>query len=75
MRYTVTKTVKGILLKITGTYSYDKGLRTMPNGDPGWPPSEDVEIEKVEMVDGSDLLDLINSEIEERDILEEFIRG
>jgi hypothetical protein len=38
-------------LRLCGEYSYDPGCRTLPNGDPGWPPSQEATLGSVELDD------------------------
>lgn len=44
---------KEVIMEVEVGYSYDPGCRTMRNGDPGWPSSEDIDIGKV-FVDGKE---------------------
>lgn len=36
--------VKGIPIEVEFNYSYDPGVHTYSNGDPGYPPSEELDI-------------------------------
>lgn len=38
-----------IRLKVTATFSYDPGRMYMPNGDPGYPPESEFDIEETDI--------------------------
>lgn len=37
----------GVEFEVVYDYLYDPGVHTYPNGDPGYPPSEELDIVKV----------------------------
>jgi len=39
--------LSGIKLSVDYEYSYNPGVHTYPNGDPGYPPNEEIQIIKV----------------------------
>lgn len=41
-------------LEIEGTVSHDPGVHTFRNGDPGYPPSTDVEIDSLSVEDAEE---------------------
>ena len=55
---TLQLTINNFELLVEYTYSHDSGKWTLDNGDPGYPESEEIEINKIELLKGK-LLDLI----------------
>lgn len=54
-----TVTVNNCELEVTYNYYYDPGRHTLPNGDPGWPESEEIEITSLKLIKG-ELLSIID---------------
>ena len=50
-----------VTVRYSVTYHYDPGCHTMRNGDPGWPPSSEIDIDEAEVdewsLDGDDGVD------------------
>lgn len=64
--------------KATGTYWYDPGRMYMPNGDPGYPPEEEIEVQDIvieSIIDenGDDVLDGLSRDTDFMESLEETI--
>ena len=52
--------IHGVELVVDYEYSYDPGVWTFPNGDPGYPESEEVYIDKV-LIGDIDITNLMYS--------------
>ena len=55
--------LQGVELRVEYDYSFDPGVWTLPNGDPGYPESEEIEINKV-FVDSVDISNLVFNTVE-----------
>ena len=53
----------GVELRVEYDYSFDPGRWTLPNGDPGYPESEEIDINKV-FVTNVDISNLVFNTVE-----------
>lgn len=59
MEITLSKcTGTPVKLEVEYTYSCDPGVHTYRNGDPGYPPSEEIDLVKTTLLEG-DILDIL----------------
>lgn len=67
--------VKGIPIEVEFTYSYDPGVWTYPNGDPGYPESSELEIISLHIggVEVTNLLDYVDFDEDVYKVLGEYI--
>ena len=56
----LTRFNKEPLIVVEFSYDYDDGVHTYSNGDPGYPPSEDLEILSVTDEFGNDMSELFD---------------
>lgn len=50
--------VEGYSFEVEYQYDYFKGVHTLPNGDPGYPDSDELEIESI-LLDGAEVMNLL----------------
>lgn len=62
--------VKGIPIEVEFNYSYDPGVHTYSNGDPGYPPSEELDIISA-YIGGVEINNLLDYTEFEEDLFEE----
>ena len=60
--YNIELEFEDLHFEVVGTFSYDKGLHTFPNGDPGYPESHELNIDFIfyENEDVTALLEAFN---------------
>ena len=51
-------------------YSIDPGVRTFSNGDPGYPPSYEMEVYRITGFDGRDMISQYNDDDKFRDFID-----
>jgi hypothetical protein len=64
----LTVNLLGIKLSVDYEYSYDPGVHTYPNGDPGYPPNEEIEI--VSITTEGDIQPLLNNYSKTQEIID-----
>ncbi len=67
-----TFNIYGIDLTIDYYYSYDEGKWTLNNGDPGYPPHEEIELNTIKIND-IDISEMIFDSNDIRQKIEDFI--
>lgn len=56
-------------LEVEYEYSYDPGVHTYPNGDPGYPEYEEINIESIKCK--GDLYDILCNYVKTQDLIDE----
>ena len=65
----MSRVFASVILEIEYEYSYDPGVHTYPNGDPGYPEYEEITITKIKCE--GDFYDLLLNYAKTQDLLDE----